>query len=163
MKAIDRFTKKVKIADSGCWEWMGALGGGPYKKGMYGVFWFNGASVGAHRWIYEYVHQKNIPIGIFICHHCDNPKCVNPAHLFEGTAADNMIDKVNKGRHTKGVDVNTNKLSEEDVLFIRQNRHLKTKYLAEKFGVNINHINKLKRGLGWKHLNKKGPVKGLSH
>ena len=158
MKAIDRFVKKVKILDSGCWEWTGAK----IETG-YGVFWYQGRSVNAHRWIYEYVHNKQISQDVYICHHCDNTSCVNPSHLFEGTPQDNMSDKVNKGRHTKGVDVNTNKLTEEDVLFIREHRHLKTKYLAEKFGVNIHHINKLKRGLGWKHLNKKGPVKGLSH
>ena len=143
--AIDRFIEKVCISNSGCWEWVGS-------KDRYGFFWYDGANIGPHRWIYEYVHNKKLSKDIYVCHTCDNGGCVNPAHLFEGTAADNSDDKVNKGRHTKGVDVNTNKLTEADVLFIRENRHLNTKYLAKKFGVNIHHINKLKNGLGWQHL-----------
>ena len=55
----------------------------------------------AHRYIYE-TFRGSIPDGVFVCHSCDNPRCVNVKHLFLGTPLDNMIDKVVKGRQTFG-------------------------------------------------------------
>lgn len=76
-----------------CWEWTGTL---TYRK--QGRFWDGSRMVLAYRWAYEYFISSISP-GKFICHHCDNPKCVNPFHLFEGTNSDNMRDCVEKGRH----------------------------------------------------------------
>ena len=89
MKPIDRFNEKFKIAESGCWEWQQG------KKEEYGKF-FDGKQVGAHRWSYQYFIGA-IPENHFICHTCDNPKCVNPEHLFAGTSSDNQIDYHLKG------------------------------------------------------------------
>jgi len=73
-----------------CWIWSGATSGkGINKRGL--VF-RNGKRIYAYRYIYELMVGE-IPDGLFICHKCNNPICVNPDHIYAGTAADNMRDK----------------------------------------------------------------------
>ncbi len=88
---LARFWAKVRKAD-GCWPWLGARNGQNY-----GVFHLNGRAIGAHRFAYMALVAP-IPDGMFICHHCDNPSCVNPAHLFVGSNKANMVDCAQKGR-----------------------------------------------------------------
>jgi hypothetical protein len=77
----------------GCWNWLTALS----PKG-YGITWYKRKKLAAHRlaWI---IFVGPIPEGMQVCHKCDNPKCVNPEHLFIGTNYDNVQDKVAKNRH----------------------------------------------------------------
>src|SRR5690349_3504200 len=75
-----------------CWEWKNSL-----NQSGYGVFYQNSVGYFAHRVSY-FLMNGEIPIGLLVCHKCDNPKCVNPEHLFLGTSKDNMLDKVLKGR-----------------------------------------------------------------
>lgn len=99
-KDKDRLLTKIIKKDNKCWEFTGFL-----NKEGYGSFWMNDfmRSIGAHRasWI---LHNGPIDSsGICVCHKCDNPKCINPDHLFLGEAKDNMKDKVLKNRQARGV------------------------------------------------------------
>jgi len=75
-----------------CWEWIGAQ-----TRFGYGQFRSNGIVRGAHRVSWE-IHNGPIPGGLWVLHHCDNPSCVRPDHLFIGTRTDNMRDAFRKGR-----------------------------------------------------------------
>lgn len=81
-----------KNPENGCWEWLGFTM--PYGHGRIG---FRDKVYLTHRISYE-LHKGNIPIGMNVCHKCDNPKCCNPNHLFLGTQKDNMLDAWKKGR-----------------------------------------------------------------
>jgi hypothetical protein len=88
-----RFSKKVgPPSERGCLPWLGAV-----DKNGYGFIKVGVRQSRAHRIAWQMTHGA-IPQGILVCHHCDNPGCVNVDHLFLGTPSDNMVDKVQKGR-----------------------------------------------------------------
>lgn len=93
---LKRFMNKVEKTDS-CWIWKAArvMGQG------YGMIKVGTKTYRAHRLSYE-LFKGEIPSGMYICHTCDNPPCVNPDHLFLGTASDNNRDKMEKGRFCNG-------------------------------------------------------------
>ena len=96
-KLIPRYLLKVKKTNH-CWNWIGAK----FQKG-YGQFWIPEykRKIKAHRfsWI---IHKGKIPNDLYVLHHCDNRLCINPDHLFLGTHADNVSDKMKKGRMNGG-------------------------------------------------------------
>jgi hypothetical protein len=123
----------------------------------------------AHRLSWS-IHFGEIPAGIQVCHHCDNPPCVRPDHLFLGTQQDNMRDMLFKGRvptgdaHVwrrrpelvlRGSRAPRAKLTEEQVDAIREARktdHPSYSQLAKQYGVTIGAIGSIIRGDNWRHL-----------
>lgn len=103
----------------------------------------------AHRVAWEQ-EVGPIPEGKFVRHHCDNPRCVNPKHLFVGTHLDNMRDKVSKGRSASlpGERHPSAKLTAADVLAIRQSS-LSSRQLADIYGISPSRARTIKRGQGW--------------
>lgn len=144
-KTVARFWSKVEKTE-GCWLWTGNFG----PKG-YGTIGAGGKQWRAHRlaWLLE---NGEIPENLFVCHHCDNVKCVRASHLFLGTNTDNMRDMVQKGRQSRKP--SHTKLTAEQVISARQ-RHPQVCYreLAREFGVTFECVKNAVRGFTWANLN----------
>lgn len=137
--------KYVPEPNTGCWLWFGVTSG----KG-YGAMQVNKQQKLAHRVSWE-IHYGPIPKGICVLHKCDTPLCVNPAHLFLGTKADNMADRDAKGRTAKGENNGRAKLAETQAAAIREDpRSLRE--IASDYGVHYTAIGKIKRRERWKHI-----------
>lgn len=148
----ERFEAKFEEDESsGCWNWTA----GKDKDG-YGNFGFAGRKQKAHRVSYQ-LYIGEIPDGLCVCHKCDNPSCVNPAHLFPGTMADNVRDCINKGRWKSkfpdhsGENNGHVKLAEEDVRTIRTMGAdgVRQVDIAREFGVTRSNIYHIVHRLTW--------------
>lgn len=136
-----------------CMEWKG----GTDKKG-YGVLNWKGKNARAHRLSYQLTYG-DIPKGYLICHSCDNPKCINPKHLWAGTSKENSQDMMRKGRGNlkKGVRFELapfrphSKLNEENVIDIKKRlRNKETAVsISKSYGVSDRTIGAIKRGRLW--------------
>lgn len=132
----DRFEKT-----DGCWEWTGTHNGFGY-----GIFLLPGEKpVRAHRYSYEYFVGP-IPEGKIIMHTCDNPPCVNPAHLRVGTKAENNADTGNKRRHHYGIGHWNGRLTPEQVADIIASTDPQ-KTIAKRHNINQSHVSRIKRGI----------------
>lgn len=90
---IERIFLKTRTNKNGCWEWLGYV-----NRAQYGMTAIKGKTYYVHRLFYQLLNGP-LPESIFVCHHCDNPRCCNPEHLFHGTRQENIEDQVRKNRH----------------------------------------------------------------
>lgn len=136
---------------TGCWEWLGTR-----EAGWYGDMSVPGCGrVRTHRLSYL-LFCGPFPDDLFVCHKCDNPPCVNPAHLFLGTHGDNMRDAARKGRYgaRRGESAPKCKITEADVLRIRESfaAGVPRADIAAEFGLDDTSITSIATGRVWKHL-----------
>ena len=160
-KDIERFWLYVDIRDENeCWEWKASS----RTSDEYGSFWCDGKTHQAHR--ISYTISKGEPKHL-VCHTCDNPKCVNPNHLFDGTSKENNKDRHMKGRtkitlhlenlihFPKGEKHYASKLNESDVDEIRKcfSEGESAKSIAKRYGVSTDNIRRIVRNETWKTTN----------
>lgn len=145
----ERFNDKfIKGSEEDCWLWDGAK-----DQNGYGMFWFEGKVRKASRVAWQLAFKQSIPAKGQICHKCDTPSCVNPHHLFLGTAAINNNDCIVKGRRIlpKGILNPKTKLTEVQVLEIKISPLTATE-LTKLYPVSRQQISDIKHGKKWSHL-----------
>lgn len=138
-----RFEAKFQKSE-GCWNWTGALGTGKGES-RYGQIKHQGKTLRAHVVSYQ-LHKGEVPDGLCVCHSCDNPRCVNPGHLFLGTHLVNMHDMYAKGRRkaASGERNGQAKLTDEERELVRV-ADAPTEELALYLGVSARRINQIRR------------------
>jgi hypothetical protein len=162
-----RYLKPKKEQEFGCILWKA----GKFNDG-YGAFWDNELKkqTHAHRWIYKYLVNPDLPDNVLVRHTCDRKLCCNIAHHLEGTNQDNSDDMVERNRQAtgerngkythpesipRGEKVGTSKLSSENVLKIRKmyatKKYTQTR-LGKLFGINQSSVSAIIRNSLWKHL-----------
>jgi hypothetical protein len=146
-----RFWAKVSVSNENeCWLWTG----NKIRQG-YGRLKIGSRNVLAHRYSYE-LHNGPITPELDVLHSCDNPPCVNPAHLWLGTHIDNMRDRQNKGRlnHPVGERVNTARFTKEQVkwIFLLEKYPSINRDLAKLFSVHVDTIKLIRAGKTWKSV-----------
>ena len=162
MDIKERFWSKTRVnkehewGGTPCVDWTASKVG----KG-YGQFRLNGAMTRAHRVAFELTNGE-IPDGLHVLHRCDRPECVNPEHLFLGTHADNMADKIKKGRGPKGEASHLSTTTEEKVRLIKRfiERHPpeprskggQLLFLSRWLDVSIHSIRMISCGKRWRHV-----------
>jgi hypothetical protein len=149
----DRFWAKVHIprADA-CWEWQAAKSKAGY--GMIRIGGRSGRSIYSHRLSYGWAFG-DIPDELWVLHRCDNPACVNPAHLFLGTPKDNTVDALKKGRLPRGERHDMARLTADQVRQIRkraQGERRCQRRLAREYGVDHRTIQEVLNYKTWKEI-----------
>lgn len=167
----ERFWAKVNKAGAvvrpelgHCWEWIAADNGKGY--GMFGRYWRKPEY--AHRISWEWANGTPVPPGMFVCHHCDNKRCVNPAHLYAGTANDNARDMIERGS-IKNRNPPRGERNAHAKLSVKQVQAIEDRYfggtgnrwidcagrIAAEFGVARTTVNNILLGKTWKVRDRK--------
>ena len=150
-KSLEALLSRYTVSSSGCWEWTGTK-----NPGGYGIVCLvvNGktTTIAAPRLQWMRTRGRPAP-GADICHTCDNRACINPAHLFEGSALDNMRDMIAKGRDVRvhGIEHGHAKLTDDQVRAIRADTR-SNKQIAADHGITPSNVYWVKTGATWKHV-----------
>lgn len=169
-------SRAIPVPESGCWLWEGMV-----DDDGYGRLKFSGRRHLAHRIAYELVSGHPPPPGMLVCHRCDIPGCINPAHLFLGRPRDNTHDAMRKGRLASGIKSGAYtmpdsvqrgqmhwssrrpdrivrgarngaaKLTETQVRAIRSDARVQ-RVIAAEYGVSVRSIERIKGRKLWKHV-----------
>lgn len=140
-----RLWSRVVITTSGCHEFAGSR-----TKAGHGQIHYNGRNRRTHTVAFELTFGS-IPEGAQINHHCDNPPCVNPDHLYAGDQVQNMADMNRRGRNVKGSRTGTAKLCEAQALevFMATGTH---REIGQKYGISRHSVGLIKKGINWRWL-----------
>lgn len=146
----ERFWAKVATGEpAACWEWHAT------RRNGYGRIKVDGKLKSAHRIAYQLYHG-DIPPGMKVCHRCDNPSCVNPAHLFLGKQKDNVQDMIEKGRYHPvcGEKQGNAKLTAAQVRRIRAQHSAGSSYtqLGAMYKIHRSTIGRVVTRKTWKHI-----------
>ena len=146
-------TQRKKVNE--CWPWMGMKDGHGYGQFSLGK---RHRIISAHRFSWMLANGP-IPKNLWVLHRCDNRICVNPNHLFTGTATDNTQDCIKKGRmiRAKGMATGSSKLSDAQIIKIRTrykawSRINGTRALGREFGVDHSVISEIINMKKWRHI-----------
>lgn len=153
MDIVEKLLGNIKVDANGCFEWQGGL------KGMngwkYAAVHHNGKQHGGHRLAYE-VFRGPIPSGLLVCHRCDNTRCINPSHLFLGTAKDNAVDAAQKDRTAHGVRNSQAKMTPEDIVALveRYNKGEPAGELRRSYRLSVRTFADILTGKRWKRVDR---------
>lgn len=145
----ERFWEKVEVrgADD-CWPWLAATKQGGYGK----IIDADGRFQLTHRVAYRFAFG-DIPVGLVVCHRCDNPGCVNPQHLFLGTQAENLRDMRSKHRDNPPRGSKHPKTRLDEVLVVRLRADQRShRRIAKDYGIGKSTVGMIKAGLTWTHV-----------
>lgn len=146
--------EKLFVTDpsTGCWIWIGRIFKPKDPQQRYGIIWSqrHQKRLYAHRvaWM---IYRGDLPQHLNVCHHCDNPSCVNPSHLFLGTQAENLQDMFRKKRGAVGPKASMAKLTWEQVDKIRSDKR-KGIIIAREMGIEAAIIYGVKSGRTYKPI-----------
>ena len=142
-----RIKARSEVDAHGCWIWKGNVGANGYGK-----LSVNGKEVAAHRAAFE-AFNGAIPAGLSVCHRCDNPRCVNPQHLWTGTHSENLADMKAKGRARapRGERCKSAKLVPEQVRAIRADTR-GARAVAADYGINETTVSNIRACRRWRHV-----------
>lgn len=146
--------EKRRILDlvTECWIDTGTMAN---LKG-YRKIYYNRQWIPTTHFIWEITNCSPVPVGMMMCHRCDNPSCFNPAHLFLGTNTDNQRDMIAKGRarHPNG-ECLPHKVNADQVILIRNEYAegaISFRLLGQKYGISKTQVRQIVRRMKWKHL-----------
>ncbi len=156
--------RQIQLNEKGCWIWLGSQRPAHHKRIngkmrtilAYGQQTFRRKRWSAHRLSWT-VFKGDIPAGKCVCHRCDTPLCINPDHLFLGSALDNSTDAKEKNRHPFGEKHPKHKLTDKVVKQMRTvyqpcSRNFGQRALAKKFKCAVGLVCDVLNGKRWSHV-----------